>query len=80
MSHRSVAESIEQDRARAATLAATGSNAFSVMMGASPKQQKSRAKDTASICGWALALVVHCSRGCNVHMLCMGCSNGLSWG
>ena len=39
MSHRSVAESIEQDRARSASLAATGSNAFSVMFGASPKQQ-----------------------------------------
>ena len=39
MSHRSVAESIEQDRARFAALAATGSNAFSVMMGAAPKQQ-----------------------------------------
>ena len=39
MSHRSVAESIEQDRARSAALAATGSNAFSVMMGAAPKQQ-----------------------------------------
>ena len=39
MSHRSIAESIEQDRARSAALAATGSNAFSVMMGAAPKQQ-----------------------------------------
>ena len=39
MSHRSLAESIEQDRARSAALAATGSNAFSVMMGAAPKQQ-----------------------------------------
>ena len=39
MSHRSVAESIEQDRARSAALAATGSNAFSVMMGAATKQQ-----------------------------------------
>ena len=39
MSHRSVAQSIEQDRARSAALAATGSNAFSVMMRAAPKQQ-----------------------------------------
>ena len=39
MSHRSVSESIEQDRARSAALAATGSNAFSVMMGAAPRQQ-----------------------------------------
>ena len=36
MSHRSVAESIEQDRARSAALAAMGRNAFSVMMGAAP--------------------------------------------
>ena len=39
MSHRSVAESIEQDGARSAALAATGSNAYSVMIGAAPKQQ-----------------------------------------
>ena len=39
MSHRSVAESIEEDRARSATLAAAGSNAFCAMMGAAPKQQ-----------------------------------------
>ena len=39
MSHRSVSESIEQGRARSAALAATGSNAFSVMMGAAPRQQ-----------------------------------------
>ena len=39
MSHRSVSESIEQDRARYVALAATGSNAFTVMMGAAPKQQ-----------------------------------------
>ena len=38
MSHRSVAESIEQDGARSAALAAAGSNAFSVMLGAAPKQ------------------------------------------
>ena len=44
MSHRSVAESIEQDRARSAALAAAGSNAFSVMMGAAPKQQTARPK------------------------------------
>ena len=39
MSHRSVAESIEQDRARYAALAATGSNAFCVMIGAAPRQR-----------------------------------------
>ena len=44
MSHRSVAESIEQDGARFAALAATGSNAFSVMMGAAPKQHRAGPK------------------------------------
>ena len=39
MSHRSVAGSIEEDRARSAALAAARSNAFRVMMGAAPKQR-----------------------------------------
>ena len=43
-SHRSVAESIEQVTARYAALAAAGSNAFSVMLGAAPKQQLARPK------------------------------------
>ena len=38
MSHRYVAEAIEQGRVRSAALAATRSNAFCVMMGAAPKQ------------------------------------------
>ena len=38
ISHRSVAEAIAQDGARSAALAAAGSNAFCVMMGAAPKQ------------------------------------------
>ena len=39
MWHRSVAESIKQDRARFAGLAAAGSNVVAVMMGAAPKQR-----------------------------------------
>ena len=39
MSHRSVAESIEQDRNRSAALVAARSNAFCVMIGAAPKQR-----------------------------------------
>ena len=42
MLHRSVAEAIEEDRARSAALAAAGSNAFCVMMRAAPKQRTSR--------------------------------------
>ena len=38
MSHASVAQAIQQDKARSAALAATGCNAFSVMMGAAPQQ------------------------------------------
>ena len=51
MSHRSVAESIERDRARSAALAATGSNAFSVMMGATPKQQTAGPKTLQAFVG-----------------------------
>ena len=60
MSHRSIAESIDQDRARSGALAAAGSNAFSVMMGAAPKQQTAGPKTLQAFVDghWQLQFIV----------------------
>ena len=60
MLHWSVAESIEQDRARSAALAATGSNAFSVMIWIAPKQQTAGPKTLQAFVDehWQLQLIV----------------------